>query len=69
MATKQQGKQFTANVKVTAVVGVALKAKTLEDALAEGRTLGVTDAISLNMGDHIDSNFSLLGVQSDEWVD
>lgn len=67
MAVKQQGRKFTANVKVNVIVGVELQSKTLEDALEEARLLQPKDCIEVT-GDNLDWTYSLIGVSSDEWI-
>lgn len=68
MAAKQQGKKFTANVKVTVIVSVDLTAKTLEDALTQARDLQPEHCIEVTGGDNLDWTYSLIGVSSDEWI-
>lgn len=68
MAVKQQGKKFTANVKVTVIVSVALTAQTLEDALIQARDLQPNNCIEVTGGDNLDWTYSLVGVSSDEWI-
>jgi len=67
MAAKQQGRKFTANVKVTVIVGVDLTARTLEDALIQAREIKWSDCIE-TVGETVDYTQRLIGVSSDEWL-
>lgn len=66
-AAKKQGRKFTANVKVTVIVGMELTAQTLEDALAEARDLDTDDCVEV-LGENVDWTHSLVSVSSDEWI-
>jgi hypothetical protein len=68
VAKQQQGKKFTANVKVTVIVGVELSGKTLEDALVQARQLKPDNCISVDGGENVDWTYDLIGVSSDEWI-
>lgn len=64
---KSQKKKFTANVKVTVIVGVALTADTMEDALAQAREFNSNDCITV-LGENVDWMHTLVGVSSDDWL-
>lgn len=64
---KASKKKFTANVKVTTIVGVTIIADTLEEALTVARKFTAYDCIE-HIGENVDSESTLIGVSSDEWM-
>lgn len=64
---KNKGQKFTANVKVTSIVGIELFAPTMEDALAQARELRPDSCIEV-LGENVDWTHKLIGVSSDDWL-